>query len=111
MLTRLLPTKIVDKTLSKFSAKSRAFFAPLWPSCAFTRSLVLLTEENAVSVAEKKADKMISIKQIGLSYLPILRNAKNLEFDAVPVWYLIYDDKLALTQIQYQKNKDYFYCI
>ena len=58
MLTRLLPTKIVDKTLSKFSAKSRAFFAPLWPSCAFTRSLVLLTEENAVSVAEKKADKV-----------------------------------------------------
>ena len=38
---------------------------------------------------------MISIKQIGLSYLPILKNAKNLEFDAVPVWYLIYDDKLA----------------
>lgn len=44
---------------------------------------------------KREADKMISIKQIGLSYLPILKNAKNLEFDAVPVWYLIYDDKLA----------------
>lgn len=40
----------------------------------------------------RKADNKISIKQIGLSYLSILTNAEKLEFDGVPVWYLVYDD-------------------
>lgn len=40
----------------------------------------------------KSESNKISMKQIGLNYLPILSDAGKLEFHGVPVWYIVYDE-------------------
>lgn len=40
----------------------------------------------------RKAGDKITIKQIGLSYLPVLADEGKLKYDGTPVWYLVYDD-------------------
>ena len=57
MFTMLFPIRIVVSALSKFSAISRALFAPLCPFSARALSLILLQVENAVSLAEKNDEK------------------------------------------------------
>ncbi|MDE7424632.1 MAG: hypothetical protein K2N51_13250 [Lachnospiraceae bacterium] len=41
------------------------------------------------------SDKKTKIKEIGLCYLPIIRNSSKLEFTGVPVWYLVYSEEIA----------------
>lgn len=41
---------------------------------------------------KRSAENKITVTQIGLSYLPIVSDGKKLEFDGVPVWYLLYHD-------------------
>lgn len=37
----------------------------------------------------------VTIKEIGLCYLPVVREPKKLEFTGVPVWYLVYGEGVA----------------
>ena len=60
MLTILLPTKRVESSRSKSSARRRVASALRLPSSAIFRSLILFREEKAVSVAEKYAETMTS---------------------------------------------------
>ena len=62
--TTLLQIRIVVRALSKFSITYKTFFAPLSPSSADFYVRILLTKENAVSTAEKKADSPINISII-----------------------------------------------
>ncbi len=56
MFTRLLPIRMVDRVLSKFSTMYTARRAGKLPSSALFFSLLCLTEEKAISGAEKKAE-------------------------------------------------------
>ena len=60
MLTALFPTRIVDRSLSYFSDSASVLPARLLPFSASALSLALLSEENAVSVAEKYEDIRMS---------------------------------------------------
>ena len=64
MFTTLFPTSIAVSALSKLSHMFIAFFADLFPSSASFLSLILLHEENAVSVAEQIADSIRSTAMI-----------------------------------------------
>ena len=61
MFTMLLPTRIVERSLSKFSDSASAFLAALLPSCALSLSFVRFRELNAVSVAEKNPENATNI--------------------------------------------------
>ena len=60
IFTILFPTRIVVRVLSKFSAIFSALVAFLLPFDASCLRRILFTDENAVSVAEKNADMIIS---------------------------------------------------
>ena len=57
MFTMLLPTRIVERSLSKFSDSASAFLAALLPSCALSLSFVRFRELNAVSSRGKESGK------------------------------------------------------
>ena len=61
MLAILLPIKIVVRNLSKFSVISSTSFALSLSSLARFFIFILLTEVNAVSVAEKMPDNTSKI--------------------------------------------------
>ena len=52
-----MPTKIVDNALSKCSCIYKAFLAPFAFSSAKLRMRILLEDEKAISLTEKKAEK------------------------------------------------------
>ena len=60
IFTILFPMRIVERRRSYLSSSFSASFAFLLPFSARVLSLVLLKEENAVSVAEKYPDKITS---------------------------------------------------
>lgn len=60
ILTKLLPTKIVESALSKCSCIYKAFLEPLTFSSAKVLIRILLEDEKAISLAEKKAEKIKS---------------------------------------------------
>lgn len=62
ILTRLLPTKKLTSAISKWSITYCALLAPFLFSSTYARICIVFTDENAVSVAEKNADKTIKIK-------------------------------------------------
>ena len=53
ILTILLPTRMVESSLSKFSVSFNTVPARLLPSCDILRSLILLTDVKAISAPEK----------------------------------------------------------
>lgn len=46
----------------------------------------------------------ISIAEIGLAYLPILCDSNNMEYEADPTWYIIYDLRIHL-KVGNKKNE------
>ena len=53
MLTMLLPTSMVESSLSNFSLSFNTASARLLPSCDMLRSLILLIDVKAISAPEK----------------------------------------------------------
>ena len=69
IFTILLPTSTVESSLSKLSVSFRARDAFLLPSDDIFFRRILFTPENAVSVAEKYAENIIStISEMTLAY-------------------------------------------
>ena len=60
IFTILFPIRIVESSLSYSSNRSHTSFAFLFPSLAINFNFVILTLENAISVAEKNADPATS---------------------------------------------------
>ena len=60
MLDIVLPTRMVVMSLSKFPVSSRTIFALRLSSAARFFILILLTDENAVSVPEKNVEHRTS---------------------------------------------------
>ena len=71
MLDIVLPTSTAVISLSKSSARASAWAALLLSSAAMFFSLILLTDENAVSVAEKKVEH--SVRMMIASKYPFIR--------------------------------------
>lgn len=44
---------------------------------------------------DSNENNKVTIKEIGLCYLPVVREPKKLEFTGVPVWYLVYGEGVA----------------
>jgi len=91
ILTTLFPIRIAVRALSKLSQIVKALAALLLPPSAIFLSLILLQEENAVSVAEQIADitNNTAIKTMSIKNQKILSVIK-LFFGGVYKKYMLY---------------------